>query len=96
MQGPAGNARKMAEMSPDAGKLMALCAPWGPTWEGTDQALAACEYLRLASMLSNCRRAVPILSIDGRHAIVAYHANAITVCGNASSTIHHSQPSAVS
>ena len=41
----------MVEMSPDAGKLMALSALWGPTWEGTDQALAACEFLRLASML---------------------------------------------
>ena len=51
VQGPAGTARKMVQMSPDAGKLMALSVRWGPTWEGTDQVLAACEILRLASML---------------------------------------------
>ena len=34
---------EMVQMSPDAGKLMALSVLWGPTWEGTDQALAACE-----------------------------------------------------
>ena len=42
---------KMVLMSPDAGQLMALSVLWGPTWEGTGQALAACEFLRLASML---------------------------------------------
>ena len=52
MQGPTGTAKKTVQMSPGAGKLTALSVLWGPTLEGTDQALAACEFLRPASMLS--------------------------------------------
>ena len=51
MQVPAGTARKMVQVSLGAGKLTAWSVLWGPTWEGTDQALAACESLRLAGML---------------------------------------------